>query len=216
MFGYFHPDGPGMVRASNGRLRIVHDDGRRFLDRSPGTFDLITIDPPPPVEAAGSSLLYSKEFYASAKRRMKPGAILQTWLPGGDRETIAGMTLSVLESFPHVRVFSSIEGDGFHVTASNDPIPRLSPEELVARMPEAAVRDMVEWIVAPPPQFFERMLGNEYVVESLLIGHSREATLAISDDRPVNEFYLNRSLAVPDDQPPTGEGTTPPAAAAPR
>jgi len=216
LFSYFHPDGPELLRTSAGRLRIVHDDGRRFLDRSPGLFDLITIDPPPPVEAAGSSLLYSKEFYASAKRKMKPGAILETWLPEGDRETVAGVMLSVLESFPYVRVTSSIGGDGFHVTASNDPIPRLSADELVARMPEAAVLDMTEWIKAPPARFFQRMLSGEYVVESLLIDQSRAATLAISDDRPVNEFYLLRQLASPAPRSATSAGTAPPAAGAPR
>ena len=213
LFGYFFPEGPEMVRASSGRLRIVHDDGRRFLDRTRDDFDLITIDPPPPVEAAGSSLLYSREFYASAKRRMKPGALLQAWLPEGDRETVAGVTASVLDSFPFVRVFESIQGGGFHVLASNDPIPRLSPEELVARMPEAAVRDMREWIDAPPKKFFASMLAHEYLVESLLIDRSRAATLAISDDRPLNEFYLMRRMAAPDAPPPTSEGKEPPASA---
>ena len=194
MFGFFFPEGPELVRASTGRLVIVNDDGRRFLDRSPEQFDLITIDPPPPVEAAGSGMLYSKEFYASAKRRMKPGAILQTWLPGdgGDRETIAAVTLSALESFPHVRVFASIYGNGFHFLMSNDPIPRLSADRLVAQMPAAAVADMQEWMHAPPRDFFTTMLSREYNVDSLLIGRSRTVTLAISDDRPVNEFYFLR------------------------
>lgn len=216
MFGYFHPDGPDLVRNSGGRLRIVHDDGRRFLDRSSETFDIITIDPPPPVEAAGSSLLYTKEFYASAKRKMKPGAILQTWLPTGDRETVAGFAKSVLESFPYVRVCGSFQGHGFHVSASNDPIPVLTPEQLVARMPPAAVADMEEWIDAPPAKFFEFMLGNEYVVDSLLIGGSREATLAITDDRPVNEFYFMRRLTAPHAPPATSGRKQTPAAAPPQ
>jgi spermidine synthase len=202
MFEYFHPDGPELVRASGGKLRIVSDDGRRFLDRSHASFDLITIDPPPPVEAAGSSLLYSTEFYESAKRRMKPGAILQTWLPEGDRETVAGVVLSVLESFPYVRVFSSIQGDGFHITASNDPIPQLSAEQLAARMPAAAVRDMTEWNAAPAADFFQRMLTHEYEVDSLLTHGSRQATLAISDDRPVNEFFYLRRWSDPEVLPP--------------
>jgi spermidine synthase len=192
LFGFYFPDGPAMVEASSWRLRIVCDDGRRFLDRSHQSFDLITIDPPPPVEAAGSGMLYSKEFYASAKRRMKPGAILQTWIPPADRETIAGMTLSVLESFPHVRVVGSFLGTGLHVLASNDPIPRLSPAEIVARMPEAAVRDMTEWLDESPASVFATMLRLEYVPDALLIDRSRTATLAIDDNRPVNEFYFIR------------------------
>lgn len=214
VFGYFHPDGPDLLRGAPGRLRIVHDDGRRFLDRSPGLFDLITVDPPPPVEAAGSSLLYTKEFYASAKRRMKPGAILQTWLPGGDRETVAGVTLSVLESFPYVRVMGSIAGTGFHITASNDPIPKLTPYQLAARMPDAAIRDMTEWDHEMPVKFFAQMLANEYVVDSLLTGQSRAATVAITDDRPVNEFYLQRRMAHPEEPAPPSEGIAPPAAGA--
>jgi spermidine synthase len=216
LFGYFHPDGPGMLRASGNRLRIVADDGRRFLDRSPGEFDLITIDPPPPVEAAGSSLLYSKEFYASAKRRLKPGGILQTWLPGGDRETIAGMALSALESFRYVRVFGSLDGSGFHVMASDGGLPRLSPQAMVSRMPAAAVADLTEWIDKPPAEIFARMLTNEYAVESLLIDHSRAATLALSDDHPVNEFYLLRGTAETLRQARASESTASPAAAAPR
>jgi len=49
---------------------------------------------------------------------------------------------------------------------------------------------------APARDFFATMLAREYNVDSLLIGRSRTATLAISDDRPVNEFYfLRRSRA---------------------
>ena len=75
---------------------------------------------------------------------------------------------------------------------------------------------MTEWIDVQPARFFDHMLHYEYIVDSLLIDHSREATLAISDDRPVNEFYLLRGLAARGAPPPTEEGTTPPDAAAPR
>jgi len=119
---------------------------------------------------------------------------------------VAGMTLSVLESFPYVRVFGSIYGVGYHVIASNDPIPNLRPEELVARMPEAAVSDMREWNDSPPASFFAKMLGKEYDVDGLLIGRSRAATLAITDDRPVNEFFLMRRLARGELKAPASEG----------
>jgi len=39
------------------------------------------IDPPPPVESSGSSLLYSEGFYEVAKRYLNPGGILQAWIP---------------------------------------------------------------------------------------------------------------------------------------
>lgn len=195
MFGYYFPDGPALLRETGRRLRVVHDDGRRFLDRTPDRFDLISIDPPPPVEAAGSSLLYSKEFYRSARRALKAGGILQTWLPGGDRETVAGVVLAAHESFPHVRVFQSIEGFGFHVLASDAPIPRRDAGDLLARMPVPAVADMTEWLQDPPVQLFERMLTHEFALDALLAQLRRNGSRAIVDDRPVNEFFFLRRFA---------------------
>ena len=55
MFTYYHPDGGPLLASS--RAHVVIDDGRRFLDRSAEKFDAIIVDPPPPVNAAGSSLL---------------------------------------------------------------------------------------------------------------------------------------------------------------
>ena len=191
-FPFYFPDAPQILASGGSALRIVHDDGRRYLDRSRESYDLITVDPPPPVEAAGSSLLYSKQFYESAARRLKPQGVLQVWLPGGDRATIAGATLAALETFPSVRVFSSIYGFGFHLLASKSPIPRLDAGQLVAAMPPAAIADMTEWVHAEPVRFFEVMLRHEYEPESLLLERSRAATVAIQDDRPVNEFYMLR------------------------
>ena len=192
-FGYFFPDGPALVRGSGGRLRIEIDDGRRFLDRDHGRYDLITVDPPPPVEAAASSLLYTKEFYASAIPRLQPGGIVQAWLPEGDRQTVAGVTLALLDSFPHIRVFRSIGGWGYHFLASMQPIPRLTAAELLERMPKAAVRDMTEFFPdVPPIEYLRAMLSFEIAPESLLMDGSRKRTVAICDDRPVNEFFFIR------------------------
>jgi spermidine synthase len=77
-----HTDAVELLRSPLSHLII--DDGRPYLERTPEQYDLIAIDPPPPVQAAGSSLLYSDEFYATVKRRLRHGGILQQWLPEGD------------------------------------------------------------------------------------------------------------------------------------
>jgi len=58
-----------------------------FLERTSQTFDSIIVDPPPPVPAAGSSLLYSKEFYVLIKQHLRSGGIFQQMAPEGDPET---------------------------------------------------------------------------------------------------------------------------------
>ena len=79
VFSYFHSDAPKL--AASPLARIVADDGRRFLDQSGETYDVIVVDPPPPVEAAGSSLLYSTEFYEVIRKHLRPNGILQIWVP---------------------------------------------------------------------------------------------------------------------------------------
>ena len=64
LFGYFHADALQLLQSPH--ARVVIDDARRFLERTQESFDVIVRDPPPPMEAAGSSLLYSTEFYELA------------------------------------------------------------------------------------------------------------------------------------------------------
>ena len=89
---------------------IVIDDGRRFLDRSSEKFDAIIIDSPPPLEAAASSLLYSRDFYSLASRHMTPGGILQQWIyDAGDDADRAAITRALTDVFPYVRIYQSVE-----------------------------------------------------------------------------------------------------------
>jgi spermidine synthase len=192
VFPYFHDDAE-RVLATPG-ARIVIDDGRRFLERSGEQFDVVTIDPPPPVEAAGSSLLYSREFYDVIKRRLAPGGILQQWFPGGDPAILSSITKALQESFPHVRVFPSIFGWGFHFLASMEPIPVLDPATLAGRLPPAAATDLVEWYPNQlPVLFFERMLDYEFEPSALANIVSDAPPLA--DDRPFNEYFFLRWLS---------------------
>ena len=195
LFTYYHPDG-GPLLASP-LAHIVVDDGRRYLERMPQQYDAIIIDPPPPVPAAGSSLLYSRDFYEVAKQRLRPGGILQQWLPPeGDAADEAAIVRALMDVFPYVRVYGSIFVKGHHYLASMSPIPDRSAEELVARMPTGAVTDMMEWGPASTPVLqFGLMVSNGQGPQEL-IARSPD-TPALQDDRPVNEYYLLRDLFPP-------------------
>jgi hypothetical protein len=189
LFGVFHPDGP--ERASSPLSHIVIDDGRRFLERTREQYDAITIDPPPPVEAAGSSLLYSREFYALAARRLRPGGVLQQWVPAGDGLVFASFTRAIAQSFRHVRAFRSVGGFGMHYLASDRRLPPLTAAELASRLPPAAVDDLLEWGPgATATEQFAIVLDQEVAVDDLL--NLAPGAPALSDDRPVNEYYLLR------------------------
>jgi spermidine synthase len=189
LFSYYHSDGPELLRSP--LSRVVVDDGRRYLERSSEQYDVITIDPPPPVEAAGTSMLYSKEFYSIIRRRLSPGGILQQWLPTGDAVVKAAVARALQESFPYVRLFRSLDGRGFHFLASNQPIALRTPVELAGRMPAKAAQDLVEWGPEPTPERqFAIILSRELTLDQMTSG-SPDAP-ALQDDRPENEYYVLR------------------------
>jgi spermidine synthase len=189
LFGYYHEDADAVLASP--LAHVVIDDGRRFLERSPAKYDAIIVDPPPPVQTAGSSLLYSQEFYAVAKQRLEPGGILQQWLPAGDDPTQAAVARALKSSFPYLRVYRGIEGWGWHFLASERPIPVRTGAELVARMPPDAVVDMMEWGPAPAPEEqLNRVLSFQTSIDAIIA--YAPAIPALTDDRPINEYFLLR------------------------
>lgn len=189
-FGFYFADAGRLLGDPRGE--IVIDDGRRYLARTDKLFDVITIDPPPPIETAGSSLLYSEEFYELVKMRLKKGGILQAWIPVCGLKTFQAAARSVLNAFPYVNFYPSAEGWGAHILASTEPIPHLTIQELIGKMPAAARADFVEWyrekdlrkILAP-------IVNSEIHMEKIL---SKDPDIRITDDRPYNEYYLIRRL----------------------
>ncbi len=189
LFSYFHADGNALLHSP--RATVVIDDARRYLERSGEDFDAIVIDPPPPVEAAASSLLYSPEFYEIARRHLRPGGILQQWLPRAEPVVVSAVALALGRTFPYVRVFPSVEGWGLHFLASATPIEQRTSDQLAAAIPPGATRDLLEW---GPFQSAQKQL--QVVVEKELSLESLIATAPgsreLSDDRPVNEYYFLR------------------------
>jgi spermidine synthase len=187
-FGFYHTNAAEVLR--NPRGRIVIDDGRRFLKRTSEKYDLIVIDPPPPVEAAGSSLLYSREMCDLVKQHLKPRGILQIWFPGGEKLITQAVIRSVTDSFPHVYCFLSVERWGVHILASEDPIEPLSAKELGARMPPDAKKDLVEWSPGlDATSYLGVVLSQEFAPEAVL---NPNPAVAITDDDPLNEYFLLR------------------------
>jgi len=196
-FGFYHTNVESVLQDPNGR--IIIDDGRRFLSRCGEQFDIIVLDPPPPVEAAGSSLLYSREFYETAKRHLKPNGILQAWFPGStgrspiSREgTFEAVARSIKESFPYVRCYGSLENWGRHLFASMQPIPELSSVELAARLPDKAREDLLEWSSATNcAAYLEEVVSREIPMEKIL---EKPSGPEVTDDRPFNEYFLLREF----------------------
>jgi predicted membrane-bound spermidine synthase len=187
-FGFYHADAATCL--ANPKGKIIIDDGRRYLMRTREKFDVIIVDPPPPPEAAGSSLLYSAEFYDLAKQHLKPGGILQAWVPLSGGPTTEAAARSIQDSFPYVHCFQSIERFGRHFLASMEPIAIPGAAELAARFPSSAATDLQEWSSAPGlKSYLDQMLSKEFPMKRVL---NSDPEIRITDDKPFNEYFFLR------------------------
>ena len=198
-FGFYFEDASRILKKPG--ARVIVDDGRRFLMRTSEKFDVITIDPPPPVEASGSGLLYSEEFYRILRLRLKEGGIMQQWLPtsgeawtahGGDRVILLAVANAIHKVFPYVRVFRSMDGCGFLYLASMQPFDMPDADNFAVRLPAAAAADFVEWDQGKNPRQLYRELVNREVLLRLVL--PADMTCSITDDRPLNEYFVVRWL----------------------
>jgi spermidine synthase len=192
---FFHPNAAPLMASP--LSHVVIDDGRFYLERSSEQYDVITIDPPPPVEAAGSSLLYSTEFYRIVKGHLRPDGILQQWYPGGSVAVTSSVARALQESFPYVRAFNSVEGWGIHFLASMSPIPSLSASQLAERLPPDAARNLMEWgpAASTPQEQFQIVLSHELSMAGVIAEDPHVLTL--QDDHPVNEYFILQRLRDP-------------------
>jgi spermidine synthase len=189
-FPFYFDDVSQVLKNPRGHIAI--DDGRRFLKRNSEQYDVITVDPPPPAEAAGSSLLYSEEFYALIKTRLKPNGILQQWYGTGEVATLQAVARSLANSFPHVKLYRSVENWGFHFLASLAPLSEPGPDNLATRLPPRARQDLMEWSKGGDVTGeFGEILARQIPLERIL---SMDPKVRITDDQPFNEYFLIRRL----------------------
>jgi len=190
-FGYFHADAASVIASP--KVHVVADDGRRFLARAGGSYDVIVIDPPPPIEAAGSSLLYSREMYDAIKPRLRAGGILLQWFPENNDITASAVARTLMQAFPYVVAYRSIGAYGMYYLASMQPIPDIPADTFVSRMPEKARQDLVEWGPQPTAEGMAATLLHGRLSMTDLVPDPVHGPI-ITDDRPFNEYFLVRSM----------------------
>jgi hypothetical protein len=73
-----------------------------------------------------------------------------------------------------------------------DPIGPLDAEQLAARMPESAKKDLLEWApLQDAAGYLRPVVTNGFPVANYL---DPDPNIQVTDDRPYNEYFLLRRM----------------------
>jgi spermidine synthase len=138
------------------RVDLKFMDGRKYLEETEETFDVILVDISDPLEGRPSTPLFTREFYETVSRRLSPGGCV----------VVQSESLNPVRIEPHARIYNTLK-----------PLfPFVSPysymshsfHEIYSFILASKARDPAEVDVAPSVN--ERDCGLRYYSEELHTG----------------------------------------------
>jgi spermidine synthase len=190
---FYHANGKEVL--ANPRVRHFTDDGRNFLLMHPKKYDVITIDPAPPVWSAGTVNLYTTEFFALCKERLNEDGITCLWIPPAPSTEVKMIMKSFITVYPNTTAYRGPYFPGFYMigyTGRNDiNLQRFQD----AASEEAIMSDLNEWdkVAATPTDLLKLKIKDPAELASFLDGVKQ-----VSDDHPYTEFPIWRKITDPD------------------
>ncbi|HEV8317134.1 MAG TPA: tetratricopeptide repeat protein [Vicinamibacterales bacterium] len=187
--GYFRD--ANMDVLNDPRVSVYVNDGRQHLQMQPqASYDLITLEPPP-IAQAGVGALYSRDFYALARTRLKQGGYISQWLPAYQVPGAATLAMirAFVEIFPQAVLLSGAKADLLLVGANDAPV-EIDPERVASALASApAVQaDLQRFALGSVREIVGTFMGSA----QNLVDASRESP-PVTDDRPMQEYSV-RSL----------------------
>ena len=192
-FKYFYSNAEDIVKQKN--VRLVADDGRNFLLCSPNKYDIISVDPSPPIYSAGTVNLYSQEFFKLCSQHLKQNGIMCLWFPlqpttlGQDRD---GLIKTFHSVFPDMSIWAGPYQWGLYL------IGRISPRDIDIPKIEKAFTDrkFLDDITETDNacDTAQKLLALQIPLTTSKVGKIIQNASLITDDYPFTEFPLWRYI----------------------
>jgi spermidine synthase len=194
-FKNYHHNAEDILKRKN--ISLVANDGRNFLLFSREKYDVITVDPSPPIYSAGTVNLYTKEFFSICKSRLTPGGVMCLWFPlgagdcGGSADDFIYMVSTFRSVFPDMTVWRGPHGWGFFFIGTMRP-KEIKKEDVKRFFSNPKlIKDITEYDNSCATA--EQLLGLLIINKKNLDMFTNEAAL-ITDNYPYTEFPLWRRL----------------------
>ncbi len=132
---------------SDPRARLYTNDGRNHVLLSPEqSYDVIISEPSNPW-LTGVSNLFTREFFALGKSRLRPGGVWSQWVQmyGMDYEDLLSLLRTFSETYAYVTLFSTIEDADLVLVGSDAPLElEIGRVEGMIRASEAVAIDLAQ------------------------------------------------------------------------
>lgn len=178
----------------NPKLHLTIGDAREVLLTTRDKYDIIVSEPSNPYRA-GVAGLFTREYYQSVDRCLRPGGMFFQWVQAYevDSRTMQIFYDTLGSVFSNIESWQSAGGD-ILLMASHSPVhydvsvlrTRLAEEPFSSALPSA-------WRSASVEDFFAHYIGNNAVAAALQ--HLGSVPLN-TDDRTVIEFAFARTVSV--------------------
>ena len=195
--------GPDDRTLSHPNGRVFINDGRNHLLMSSERYDMITVDPAPPISSMGMQNLYSREFFELGREHLTERGIMMQWTPSSPRDFLP-ILRAFLDVFPYVQLFQGLDyPDAHYLLGSRVPI--VYDEAVVTeRLGRPAVRADIDEFT--PGYFGVDALRKMYRTDGTPLRELTANIEPLTDDRPILEFSFlqppepRRFFNVPDNR----------------
>jgi hypothetical protein len=153
---------------SDPRVHVHLNDARNALSLASSRFDVIVSQPSHPW-AGGAAHLYTREFFALVRSRLAPNGAFLQWigLPFVDEALFRSMLATLLDVFPHVRVYAPPPHGSILFLSSSEPFDM---ETSVPRALAASPGPLGELGIHVPEDVTANLLLDEVAVGELARG----------------------------------------------
>jgi spermidine synthase len=174
------------------KVAVHINDGRQHLQMQPeGSYDLVVLEPPP-IAYAGVSALYSSEFYALVRSRLKVNGYISQWLPAYQvpTETALSMIRSFIDIFPQSVLLSGAEADLVLLGVNGDRL-EIDPVVVESRLAAApgVSADLQRISLGRPHEIVGSFVGS-----ARTLAQAARTAPAVRDDRPLQEYGVRSML----------------------
>src|SRR5262249_48407288 len=170
----------------NRKVTVFVKDVGNYLLWGSKKYDIVTFEPPPPMDA-GTVSLYSQEFYQLVKAHLNPGGIMCQWVPMdcGSKRLWKMMVVTARTVFPHVSIWLPNSAEAI-LMASDEPLnidfDRIQQRITAAPQVADSLRDVGLGDAMALAATFD-VTGKE--LDDFISDEP-----AITDDRPRLEFFV--------------------------